>query len=394
MKNVLLFLVVATILCGCVNDISLIQNDGDLIKANLSLSGEISVNEEPLTKSGESNALLGIQVYQNGSPYAWGLFDSSDGLSLFLHSGAEYSIICQYIKNGKETLKYFTSSEATVSTYILKNQDTYTTTEGTSSHPVTVTHTYWKTLTSGPNLASYNGNYYNFNKWSSGYGAPFDYVDHYNPSGYKEYWCTTYYKKYSSHYEKSYSGGAVGSTTTVCPITNEFVYGDANTINVTSATVTMSQSPSEDIDRYYGESGSFIASSESGKSINIDMKHLVYMIQCNVTGVSDGTASITLSSQGKTLLSKSDISGEYHSGNIMFAIADMHGAWEYADNYTENVTVSMSWLRGVGVLQDLGSQVVQVKRNCKNVITVSLSTVVSNSDPSIDSDFEDLGDVK
>lgn len=104
------------------------------------------------------------------------------------------------------------------------------------------------------------------------------------------------------------------------------------------------------------------------------MKHLVYGLQCNVTGVSDGTASVTIKNGDNTLLEKADISGEYHSEKMMFAFSDMHSAWQYSDDYSENVTVSLTWHRGVGVTQDLGSAVVQVKRNCMNVINVSLST--------------------
>ena len=108
------------------------------------------------------------------------------------------------------------------------------------------------------------------------------------------------------------------------------------------------------------------------------MKHLVYGLQCNVTGVTDGTASITIKNGDNVLLEKTDISGEYHSDNLLFSCSSLYDAWQYADNYTENVTVSMNWLRGVGVSQDLGSQVVQVKRNCKNVINISLSTSLSS----------------
>ena len=119
-KRIIIFLAVTTILCGCVNDLAFIQGDGDLIKVNLSLSGEITVNEELLTKSGESKALLGIQVYQNGSPYAWGLFDNTNDLSIYLHSGKQYSIKCQYIKNGKEVLYCFNkTTDVNTSTYLL-----------------------------------------------------------------------------------------------------------------------------------------------------------------------------------------------------------------------------------------------------------------------------------
>ena len=100
-----------------------------------------------------------------------------------------------------------------------------------------------------------------------------------------------------------------------------------------------------------------------------------------MTGVSDGTASILIKNGNNTLLDKSGISGEYHSEVIVFSFADMHGAWQYSDNYAENVTISMTWMRGVGVLQDLGSRVIQVKRNRVNVINVALGTTISSMTP-------------
>lgn len=369
---------IASIISGCMNELSDIAKDGDLITVNLSLAGEVSVNEVPLTKNGESIALLGIQVYQNGNPYAWGLFDSVEGISINLHSGAEYSAICQYIKNGKETLHFFEqSTDAKTKTYLLKDHDTYKKTGGSASHQVTYQVSYWKSMSTGPDLASYGGYYHNFHKTNSGYSVPFDIVDHYDiRTRSTDLWCSDYYKKTSSHYETAYSyvTFTADNTHTVNSITNSFVYDNVNVLNVTSSGVAKSQSTSADIDRYYGEISPFTASSESNKTILFDMKHLVYGIQCNVTGVSDGTASITIINGNTVLLAKSGISSDYHSEELMFAFSDMHGAWEYADNYTENVTVSMTWLRGVGVLQDLGSQVIQVKRNCKNVISVSLGT--------------------
>ena len=110
MKKTALLFVFAVSLIGCNKEISEIPNDDNLVTVNLSLSGEVSTIDEPLTRSGESNALIGIQVYQNESPYAWGLFDSTEGIHLNLHTGSSYSIVCQYIKNGKETLKYFQGS--------------------------------------------------------------------------------------------------------------------------------------------------------------------------------------------------------------------------------------------------------------------------------------------
>ena len=123
--------------------------------------------------------------------------------------------------------------------------------------------------------------------------------------------------------------------------------------------------------------------------ITIEMKHLVYGIQYNVSGVTDGTASITIKNKDDALLvEKSGISGEYHSEKMFFAFSDMQSAWQYADDYMENVKVSITWLRGVGVSQNFGPQVIQVKRNCVNVVNVSFSETRAGSAPSVEFNVE------
>ena len=241
-------------------------------------------------------------------------------------------------------------------------------------------------MESGPGFSKKDGYYHNFHRCDNGYSVPFDVIDNYYPSNNSDdLWCLKY-KTYATgrywrmaninqtgyHPDSSYD--LARKTRSICAITNSFTYESGVRINISESAVIRNDS-SYELDRYYGESGTFIASPEYGSNIILDMKHLVYILQCNVTGVSDGTASISIRGNGKTLFSKDGITGEYHSGDLMFAISDMNSAWQYSNNYTENITVSMQWLRGVGVLQDLGSQVVQVKRNSKNVINVSLNTI-------------------
>lgn len=374
MKKIATFFVLAAFLCGCTKEISNNQNTEDPILAKLVFSGDVSIYEEPLTKAGESNALLGIQVYQGTTPYAYGLFDTLEDIGLYLHSGAEYSVICQYIKNGKITLHNFNEAHDGQATYILSDSYPHRINVGTSSKPRYVTETYYREISQGPTVTYLNGVYYNYHRCSQGYGTPFDILDNYYPCYSSQWWCKDYYKR-NSHYEPI---GGISETHTICPITRSFNYDPVNIINVTESDVTKSPSSSASIDRFYGESGSFTASPGSG-TIVLNMKHLVYGLQCNVTGISDGTASVTIKNGDNTLLEKTDISGEYHSEKMMFAFSDMHSAWQYSDDYSENVTVSLTWHRGVGITQDLGSVVIQVKRNCMNVINVSLSTTTKAS---------------
>lgn len=364
MKKIVTILALSAILCGCTKEISNNQSTDDLIFAKLVLSGEVSIDEEPLTKADASNALLGIQVYQGTTPYAWGLFDDIDNIRLCLHSGTEYSVICQYIKNGKKTLYHFEKGkDATQSTYILSDKDYLY-----SDYP-------WTKSSDGSKLAYKGESYHNFHFCSNGYSMPFDIIDNYCATDSEdEQWCLSARNKYTGPglHLKTDDPLKKGSTHTVCAITNRFIYDRVRTINATESNVIRKYS-NVYIDRYYGESGSFTASPGSG-TIVLNMKHLIYGLQCNVTGVSDGTASVIIKNGDNTLLEKADISGEYHSEKMMFGFSDMHSAWQYSDDYSENVTVSLTWHRGVGITQDLGSAVVQVKRNCMNVINVSLST--------------------
>lgn len=363
MKKIVTILALAAILCGCTKEILNDQSTGDLIPAKLVFSGDVSIDEEPLTKAGTSNALLGVQVYRGTTPYAWGLFDTLEDICLYLHSGAKYSVICQYIKNGKKTLYHFEKDkDATKRTYILTDKDYLY-----SDYP-------WTKFSDGPKLAYKGEFYHNFHFCSNGFSMPFDIIDNYCATDSKdEQWCLSFREKSTTGlYLKTSDPLKKGSTHTVCAITNRFIYDRVRTINVTESNVIRKYS-NVYIDRYYGESNSFTASPGLG-TIVLNMKHLIYGLQCNVTGVSDGTASISIKNGDNTLLEKADISGEYHSEKMMFAFSDMHSAWQYSDDYSENVTVSLTWHRGVGVTQDLGSAVVQVKRNCMNVINVSLST--------------------
>lgn len=322
MKKILSILAILAILSSCKDLLSDDMNKEDLIEVKLSLTGDVTVKEEPLTKAFDSNDLIAIQVYHennvynvynvyNGySSYAYGLFDDMSDLKIYLHSGTSYSIKALMIKNGKNTQIPF-------SNYIKYTRNGY--------------------------------GYFGYSDWGLQ-----------NTDGIA---AVKYYAANTNSYRS-------------INISNNFFY--TNQYTSSQYYFNMPNRVFYPIsDSYYGEL-SIDNISGDANTLSIEMKHLVYRIQCNVTGVTDGTASITIKNGDNVLLEKTDISGEYHSDELLFSCSSLYDAWQYADNYTENVTVSMTWLRGVGVLQDLGSQVVQVKRNSKNVINVSLSTSLSS----------------
>lgn len=128
---------------------------------------------------------------------------------------------------------------------------------------------------------------------------------------------------------------------------------------------------------YYGELSNYTP--EINGTVEIDLKQTVFGLQYEVTGITDGTVSVTIQNDKRTFFENSSIAEDYTSEEKIIAFYDVYNAWKYANNYTENLTVSVSWKRGVGVVQDLGSKTIQVKRNVMNVVRVKLGATDGNA---------------
>lgn len=135
-------------------------------------------------------------------------------------------------------------------------------------------------------------------------------------------------------------------------------------------------------DRFYGEVVNYIPT-ENGV-VNMDLKRTAFGLKYEVSGVSDGTVTVTVKNSRTKFFEKSDITADYTSEEKIITFKDVYSAWYYADNYTENVEVSVSWKRGIGITQDLGSKEVVVKRNKMNIIHIKLATDESGKNLGID----------
>ena len=135
-------------------------------------------------------------------------------------------------------------------------------------------------------------------------------------------------------------------------------------------------------DRFYGEVDNYTPT-ENGV-VNMDLKRTAFGLQYKVSGVSDGTVTVTIKNSQQTFFEKSDITADYSSEEKVITFKDVYSAWQYADNYTEKVSVSASWARGIGITQDLGSKEVIVKRNKMNIINIKLATDESGNNLGID----------
>lgn len=83
---------------------------------SLGFSGEItSIEESPLSRAA-TNDLYGIQVYSsptssdNYKPYAYGLFDSKDGMVIKLLEGYKYKFVSSMVVDGKQKISSYKSS--------------------------------------------------------------------------------------------------------------------------------------------------------------------------------------------------------------------------------------------------------------------------------------------
>lgn len=86
---------------------------------------DLEVGYEPLSRAQENNDVYGIQVYSavptsdeyNWQPFAYGVFYSTDNLSINLLKGYEYKFIATMVKDAKEKLLWWENYEGDIGDY-------------------------------------------------------------------------------------------------------------------------------------------------------------------------------------------------------------------------------------------------------------------------------------
>ena len=90
----------------------------EYVTVSLGFSVGLDCEYEPLTRSEANNDLYGIQVYSTPIPatenaewtkYAYGLFDSTDNLTIKLIRGYEYKFVARMVKDGKDKVEHYAS---------------------------------------------------------------------------------------------------------------------------------------------------------------------------------------------------------------------------------------------------------------------------------------------
>ena len=310
-------LLLAFSLAGCSQEDITSTEEANEYNVSLKFNGEIVSTESPLTRGTTTEDLIGVQVYQDGVEYAHGLFDNTDDININVFSDHKYKFIVTIVKNGKNNVYYYSLSKE------------YT----------------------GP------GKTYE----EDGYSKPF----------------ISYGKRLDrpSEYE---SGVVWGYTNT--KLLNSFTYTDKGysdkILGFGETTMTDGKTYSYPAtDRFYGELDNFTPTEDG--SVSIDLKRAAFGLKYEVSGVTDGAVTIKIKkSNNITFFENSTITADYESEEKIFTFSDVYSAWKYAKNgYTENITISASWARGVGITEDLGSKAVQIKRNVMNIIRLKLGSV-------------------
>ena len=96
----------------------------EYVTVSLGLNVELDYEYEPLTRAEENNDLYGIQVYSTPIPatenakwtkYAYGLFDTTDNLTIKLVRGYEYKFVALMVRDGKDTIDSLPNGEGNIS---------------------------------------------------------------------------------------------------------------------------------------------------------------------------------------------------------------------------------------------------------------------------------------
>lgn len=343
MKRLFAIISLAVLFAACEEqEIRQQEEEGQDCIVSLNMIGEISVTEDELTRSTPSaNDLYAIQVYKGGKPFACGVFDDISLAKLNLKMGSTYDIRICMVRDAKNYLgEDFNLTNNGIRSYY--NQTVFLPLyEDTHSRYNFTTGPYYLygATGSGDRLSSYSSNwyYYPINRmW-------------YNSNGYVSY----YYGSTDTSLSESTQSNLIFGQIRVGRIKD-----------VAYPTCT---------DWFYGEVNGYSPNGETA-TLDVVLRRTGFRLKYELDGVTDGEVTVKVYNDTRTFIENTTNTASYESEEQFIAFYDTYSAWLYADNYTVNMTVAVTWKRSIGVTQDLGNKVIQVKRNCLNNIKITLGS--------------------
>lgn len=176
---------------------------------------------------------------------------------------------------------------------------------------------------------------------------------------------------------------------------NSFLYSVSNIMFQLNSNYTFYTPTSRDtkrcaeIDRFYGELDGYTPSVNG--VVNLELKRVSFGIKVNVSNITDGNVAVKCYNSFNTFVDVSGLTANYESEGKLFSMYDIYNAWQYADSYTENITLDVTWNRGVGVTQKW-SKTIQVKRNAMNTVRIKLSADDSDVGVGVTPEGGEMGD--
>ena len=357
---------------GCIDDELFDQTKeaaSNEVTVLLNLGGEILVADEPMTRGENDPDIYGIQVYKDGEPFAHGVLDHVDNLKINMLKGGSYKIVVSMIKNGVNLLC----------------------SEGNMERDETFSYDINKNGYRVPN--SYFGELYAFVTYPPYYKFFVQLIKNNAQlylDGYK--------------YDKiKYIKPKEGTITYTLPFAfagGEYMYphlfenkmmyngekaGDNFELNMLGISATVLADGKiwkyPEVDRFYGEIDNYVP--QSNGSLTIDMKRTGFGLKCQVTGITDGSVHVKIENDSRVFFEDEAITDDTISDEKVFTFANVRDAWLYADNYEEKLRVTVDWLRGIGITENLGTATISVKRNTMNKVRINLGAVDNSSSLSI-----------
>ena len=320
MKRVL-YLLLATVclLAGC-NLIDPVVEDDSECQVSFDFVGEITTSESPITKASTDDIYI-VQVYRGNDAFAAGVFDDPEKIRFNLKKGSVYRFIVVMLKNGKVIL-----SSVKPDSYACYRTDVNAVRLYFSNNSV---------LSSPVFTASNTGYYFPINN------------TYYNSVTLLEYYIRNETSLTSANLNNfKFQNIDKGSIRTHYPGVDDWFYGEIND---------------------YSPTGEY-------ETLNMDLKRVGFKLKYELSGVTDGEVTVKVYNDTKTFIDNTTSTATYSSDPQFYAFYEARNAWLYADDYMENMTLAVSWLRGIGVTEDYGTKTIQIKRNCLNNIKISLGS--------------------
>ena len=340
----------------------------EMVTVSFAVKGDITINEEPLPLSRaagvetESTDLYGINIYYDkdkdgkiNDVYGYGLFDNVADMTVSLLTGYKYKFICSLVKDGKNKIL---NAKATKSS-------SYSSYAGYGAP-------FWKSS------QSYNENTSSYSSYYSSYYYNYDYYYHY----YDAPTILTNQFTLGTSFHLTGLGQGWGHN-------KNNAYTNDKYINCSGSGLTH-YFPA---DRYYGETTNYTP--KEGGIVAINMKRCTFGAKFVVTGVTDGAFSFSVQSNNVKVTSGGNIKSDTTYTEQIYTYDNVYDCWQKTimnGDFSQDFTITMTWVRGNGITQTLDPLTVTFKRNVLTTVNIRLNGGDVNNSFNLDVENTEMGE--